>query len=206
MGIPQAYVTGHARLQRFFQAIQAGGVPDRVTVEFLKTLGLTSSNDRAIISVMKAIGFLDPTGSPTSLYKRYRSKTEGGRVLAEALGAAYSDLFLANTKANELTIDKLRGIVATKTDKGERVVKEIARTFKALCDAADFSSSEEVKPVEQVDLSESENDNAGSSAREAGNRILKEPVFHYNIQLHLPTTTDISVYNAIFKSLREHLL
>ncbi|HET9768488.1 MAG TPA: hypothetical protein VFS60_16695, partial [Thermoanaerobaculia bacterium] len=29
--------------------------------------------------------------------------------------------------------------------------------------------------------------------------------FHYNIQIHLPVTTDISVYNAIFKSLKENL-
>lgn len=30
--------------------------------------------------------------------------------------------------------------------------------------------------------------------------------FHYNIQIHLPATTDISVYNAIFKSLKDNLL
>jgi hypothetical protein len=28
---------------------------------------------------------------------------------------------------------------------------------------------------------------------------------HYNIQIHLPATKDVEVYNAIFKSLREHL-
>ncbi|MCY1528740.1 hypothetical protein D9M68_638570 [compost metagenome] len=29
--------------------------------------------------------------------------------------------------------------------------------------------------------------------------------YHYNIQIHLPVTTDITVYNAIFRSLRENL-
>jgi hypothetical protein len=28
---------------------------------------------------------------------------------------------------------------------------------------------------------------------------------HYNIQIHLPATKDVEVFNAIFKSLREHL-
>lgn len=28
---------------------------------------------------------------------------------------------------------------------------------------------------------------------------------HYNIPIHLPATKDVEVYNAIFKSLREHL-
>ena len=32
------------------------------------------------------------------------------------------------------------------------------------------------------------------------------PGLHYNIQIHLPATKDVEVYNAIFKSLREHLL
>ena len=29
---------------------------------------------------------------------------------------------------------------------------------------------------------------------------------NYNIQIHLPATKDIEVFNAIFKSLREHLI
>ena len=29
--------------------------------------------------------------------------------------------------------------------------------------------------------------------------------FHYNIQIHLPVTTDVTVYNAIFRSLKDHL-
>ena len=28
---------------------------------------------------------------------------------------------------------------------------------------------------------------------------------HYNIQIHLPATKDVEVYNSIFKSLKEHL-
>ena len=29
---------------------------------------------------------------------------------------------------------------------------------------------------------------------------------HYNIQIHLPATKDVEVYNAIFKSLKDHLI
>jgi hypothetical protein len=31
------------------------------------------------------------------------------------------------------------------------------------------------------------------------------PSLHYNIEIHLPATKDIEVYNAIFKSIKEHL-
>jgi hypothetical protein len=34
----------------------------------------------------------------------------------------------------------------------------------------------------------------------------RELKFHYNIQIHLPATSDVGVYNAIFKSLKENLL
>lgn len=32
------------------------------------------------------------------------------------------------------------------------------------------------------------------------------PSLHYNIQIHLPETRDAAVYDAIFKSLKEHLM
>jgi hypothetical protein len=32
------------------------------------------------------------------------------------------------------------------------------------------------------------------------------PALHYNIQIHLPATKDVEVFNVIFKSLKEHLL
>lgn len=39
----------------------------------------------------------------------------------------------------------------------------------------------------------------------ATNTGAQQPSFHYNIQIHLPATTDISVFNAIFRSLKENL-
>jgi len=34
----------------------------------------------------------------------------------------------------------------------------------------------------------------------------RAPGLHYNIEIHLPATKDVEVYNAIFKSLREHII
>jgi hypothetical protein len=211
MAIPEAYVVVPSSLTKFLETARTAGVPQRVTFEFLKTLGLKSSNDRSIIGVLKAIGFLDQNGTPTDTYKRFRDPATGPRVLAEALKAAYSDLFMANTKANELPAEKLRGIIATKTDKGERVVKEIAATFKALAKAADFS---EPREEEKPSMTRADSKRPGALEALDQEEHLPEkpqgpqhrPQFHYNIQIHLPTTTDITVYNAIFKALRENLL
>lgn len=209
MSIPEAYTNNVGNLTRLFEAIRSAGVPERVTFEFLKTLGFTSSNDRPIISVLKAIGFLDGTGTPTAAYRAYRDQSRSAKVLAEALRTAYSDIFLANTKAHELPTEKLHGIIAAKTSKGDQVVRLIAATFKTLAKMADFSEDEtqsavfEQQPSQQVSPPPRV-ENTGESSP-----IRLKPTgvgFHYNIQIHLPTTTDVTVYNAIFRSLKEHLL
>jgi hypothetical protein len=51
MAIPEAYINNVANLTRSLEGIRTAGVPDRVVVEFLKTLGFKSSNDRPIITV-----------------------------------------------------------------------------------------------------------------------------------------------------------
>ena len=212
MAIPEAYINNVGSLTKFLESIRTAGVPDRVTVEFLKTLGFKSSNDRPIISVMKAIGFLDDNGTPTAAYKAYRDHTKGGMVLAKALRSAYADLFLANTKAHELGTDKLRGIIAAKVSKGDQVVRLIAATFKALAKVADFSNADDDSGSEgeanETGGEPSERSDTPSMEASAPPRRPPPSIgtsFHYNIQIHLPTTTDISVYNAIFKSLRENL-
>jgi acetoin utilization deacetylase AcuC-like enzyme len=41
---------------------------------------------------------------------------------------------------------------------------------------------------------------------EKAQRRISTSGLHYNIQIHLPATKDAEVYNAIFKSLKEHLI
>jgi hypothetical protein len=203
MAILEASINNTGSLAKFLDSIKTAGVPERVTFEFLKTLGFKSSNDRPIITILKGIGFLDSNGKPTELYKAYRSY-DGPRVLAKALQSSYSDIFLANTKAQALSLDKLKGIIASKTTKGNAPVERIARTFQVLAKASDFSPQADTVPDEESSKNNSED-------KESPGKLTsplqgKSPAFHYNIEIHLPTTTDITVYNAIFRSLKENLL
>lgn len=208
MAIPEAYINNVGSLTKFLEEIRTAGVPERVTFEFLKTLGFKSSNDRPIIGVLKAIGFLDANGTPTESYRSFRDPDLGPKVLARVLRSAYADLYLANTKAHDLSLEKLKGIIATKTSKGTLVVKLIASTFKTLAKAANFSEpageteKKAAKPADRPKPS----DDGGHKAPFPPPAGVGVAGFHYNIQIHLPTTTDITVYNAIFKSLKEHLL
>ena len=212
MAIPESYVNNVGNLAKFLDDIRSAGVPERVTFEFLKTLGFKSSNDRPIITVLKGIGFLDGNGTPTARYRAFRDPNQGPKVLAQALRSAYADLYLANTKAHDLPAEKLKGIIATKTSKGDAVVKLIATTFKTLAKSADFSEGEAEtesaleKPHHKAKTTRDEAEKPGTQQPPPFPAAGPGPTFHYNIQVHLPTTTDITVYNAIFKSLKEHLL
>jgi len=183
------------RLPQMMEAIQNAGVPARFTIEFLRSLGFKSTNDRTFISILKGIGFLDATGAPTEKYRAYKNKAEGKKILGSALRVSYDDIFLADENAQSASAEKISGIFATKTGKGSAVVKKMASTFKALADLANFN--EMPKSPEIVD---------GQEEHPPSHSSKKSADFHYNIQIHLPATKDISVYNAIFKSLKDHLL
>lgn len=220
MAVPTTYMFSAQHVPEIFEAIQQAGVPPRFTQEFLKSLGFTSSNDRAVIGVLKSLGFLDQSGVPTDRYRAYRNKRDAPYVLADAIREAYSDVFLANENAQSLPADRIKGILATRTDKGDSVLKKMATTFRALVGIAKWDRDAAPATAGTAEEAPAETTNGASpvveqpvdatvvvgSGSDTGRRRVGVPEYHYNIQIHLPATKDITVYNAIFKSLREHLL
>jgi hypothetical protein len=139
-------------------------------------------------------------------------------VVASGVREAFSDLFALNTRANELSPDdvknKLRTLFAGR--KTVVVIDRIAKTFKALCEYADFSSvtqpkeSPAVPPAETTSI-ESKSPPTKVEGLEPGLEKPKVPGklavtgLQYHINIALPDTRDQAVYDAIFRSLREHL-
>jgi hypothetical protein len=190
-----------------FAAIKNAGVPDRFSYEFLKQLGFTSSNDRSVIPVMKALRFLDDNSAPTDRYRRFRDPALSGAVMAEALQDAYSDLFKVKEKANEMSPSALVGVFKRITDKGDSVSQKMATTFNALAALADWSGAvavpmdpepgpDELVPAEVV---------PSPSPTMPSSLPSGLPALHHDVHIHLPISTDVKVYDAIFRSLREHL-
>ncbi|MGB3187418.1 MAG: DUF5343 domain-containing protein [Ornithinimicrobium sp.] len=93
MGLPNAYLTSFKNTSAILRAIQAAQAPSRFTQKFLEGLGFSNTNDRAIINVLKALGFLDDSGVPTQRYHRYLDQTQSALVLASGIRDAYEDLF-----------------------------------------------------------------------------------------------------------------
>lgn len=206
------YLMAPKRFPELLAKLQTAAVPDRVTYEFLKKLGFTSSNDRAFPSLLRRLGFLDQNGQPTERYRAYRQKPQSKRVLAEGLREAYAPLFALHTDAHTEDREAIKGLVSRVTGREQRYVDLITTTFELLAKNADFTVAPEApkEPIHRVaDVKHEERRHAEKKAEklpvDAVEKAARPISFSYNIQIHLPATTEIAVYNAIFKSLKEHL-
>ena len=204
MSLPTQYLTSTKNLKGIMTAIQAAKAPKKFTFGFLEGLNYKSSSDRLVIGVLKAIGFLNSNGEPTDRYFKYLDQTQAGRVLAEGIEEAYADLYKVNKDAHELSRPDLKNKLKTLTQgqMSDSVLEKMAMTFTALCELADFSAPPKMEVSGSPELVEPVPVTVESRPREAvslGGLV-------YNIQLILPDSRDQAVYDAFFKSLKEHLL
>ena len=212
MALIENYLVKADSLHSFLNSIINARAPEKFTIKFLEQLEFTSTNDRLLIGLLKGLGFLDENGIPTKRYFEFLDQSQSKAVLAEAIKEAYSDLFAVNTKINELSAGEIKNKLKTITQgsKSDNVLRLMANTFKSLCDYADFKSAPIHKDIvhikqEEKQEADSEKHDANKMTHELINKSITTEM-HYNIQIHLPETRDITVYDAIFKSLKEHLL
>lgn len=201
-----AYIISNNKLEPFLSRIRSAAKPDRVTHKTLSTWGFTASNDRALLTVMKGLGFLTDTGVPTEQYDRMRDPNNWSYVLGERIRATYSDLFAIDAKINAAPESEVKGAMLRITGKDEEAVGRYYATFKTLVSLAKFDPKPNPAPATQqaaAEPTQTEKPKVELTAEESAHRRRSE--YHYNIQIHLPVTTDITVYNAIFKSLKENL-
>jgi hypothetical protein len=204
MGVTTSYLTTTKNLSKILGAMQNAQAPKQFSTRFLASLGFPSANDRLIIGVLKALGLLTPEGVPTKRYFEFLDQSQSKRVLADGIREAYADLFQINRKAYELSNTEIKNKLKTVTQ-GQvsgSILDKMALTFKSLVQLADFAASttqnppappSEVTPLPEPIAISTE------SRLSLGGLV-------YNIQLLLPADRDQAVYDALFRSLKEHLL
>jgi len=151
------------------------------------------------------LGFLSEDGTPTPRYHDYRNSARSKQILADALREAYTDLFHVNAKPTEVDREAIKGVFKSKHNTTDRVADFQTMTFYGLLKLADLDH--QGKPVhhpkkEKDDvLEDAKKDKPPSTPTHPDTLQLR-----YNIEIHLPATKDIEVFNAIFKSIKEHLI
>lgn len=200
------YVTSPGNIDRALNQIKQATVPERVSQDFVKTiLKIPGGSGTQITTFLKKIGFTSQDGTPSELYKKFRNPAQSGAAVATAIRTAYAPLYIRNEFMHELSDDDLLGLVTEVTGQAHdsNPVKLIYTCIKNLKGFADFNAVSESmpeKPAQDV------------STKHLGNQT-NEPIAQsfglnlgYTINLNLPATSDPEVFNAIFKSLKEHLL
>ena len=185
-------------------AIRGAQAPEKFTYAFLESLEFKSSSDRLFIGVLKFLGFLDSEGRPQDRYFRYLDQSQSELVMAEALRDAYEDLFRVKVDAYKMTRPDLKNKLKTLSQGSlkESVLDKMAMTFSALVSHADFDTPSPEKEKEHETPPEKTRERDDHETRSKG-RVFGG--LHYNIQIILPATRDTQVYDAIFRSLKEHL-
>ncbi len=193
------YVDAYGKIKDVFDKIKHAAVPPKVTTDFIYSkLGLKSTSYRPMVPLLKKLGYINEAQVPTEAYRDYREEAKSTHIMAKQIRLSYNTLYSAHEYAHTLTkeeiVEKLISVLgASKTDK---TVVKVAATFLALCDLADFDI-DETPIIEETD----EGTKTTTTKRDE-----HEFGITYTIVLNLPATTDGAVFDAIFKSLKEHLL
>lgn len=203
--LTKRYLPSTKNLPGVLEKIIDGTAPEKFTTEHLKGLGFKSSNDRAIIPLLKDLGFLSEDGSPTQRYHEYRDKSRSRAILGEALKDAYSDLFHIREKPSAADREAVRGKFKTVHNVSDRVAEAQTATFLALLKLADLDVVATKPKTRKPSEKEAPEGRTVVSATPPPPETLSALSLRYNIEIHLPATKDVEVYNAIFKALRSHL-
>lgn len=202
MALPTTYTQAYGVLADFFNKIRDAQAPEKFSNQQLKDLGFKSNNHRPFIPLMKSLGFLSADGTPTKRYHDYRNHSQSKEIMGNALKEAYSDIFLI--KSNPTQSDKalIEGKFKSYHNVSDNVSGLMSKTFYALLDLADLNFDTS-KPKKIIVTEPKIEENIEKIITHKSSSTVG---LHYNIQIHLPATKDVEVYNSIFKSLKEHLL
>lgn len=206
MSLPSISTQVYGQFPDFFAKLQEGQAPGSFTQQHLKDIGFVTANHRALIPLLKALGFLTANGAPTDRYHAYRDKSQSRQILGAAIKEAYSDLFVIKAHPTEKDKALIEGKFKSVHNASDTTADRMARTFLALLKLADVDHgvTSLVKAIDTPPSSSTVPETRTHVAQPL--EVRAAPGLHYNIQIHLPATKDVEVYNAIFKSLKEHLI
>ena len=216
MAITSSYLVAVGKLEELLQAVRKAQAPERFTTRFLEELGFKSTNDRLFIGLLKALGFLDEGGTPQQRYFDYLDETQSKIVLAQGIQEAYEDLFRVNKQAHEMSQTQVKNKLKSLTQGqySDNVLSNMSRTFVELVKFADFANpkpsvatKEPEAPLAEAESRESRDlpaSKVDQAPRESNRRLID--ALSYRIEVVLPPTRDKTIYDAIFRSLKEHLL
>lgn len=196
------YTTVPGKIKRLLGKIREVGVPSKVTNQWLKTIGFTSSNDGSLIGVLKYINFIDQSGVPTDRWNQFRGG-KSAKVLGDAVQAAYANLFAVYPDAQQRSNPELENVFSTSSKGGKQVITQLVRTFKALADEAEFGAPD-TKGELQIPAGPLHTPIAAQTTGAQASQA-SSPSLHIDIQIHISPEAASEQIDQIFASMAKHL-
>jgi len=207
------YSTSVGTLEKMLEKIKTASSPERFTQDFVGTkLAMKGGTANACIPFLKKMGFVAGDGTPTDVYKEFRNPAKSRIAVGKAFRKLYVRLYEMNEYIHDAGDQEALGLIVECTggEHDSSATKLTLATFNMLRKHADFDTAED--DVEVLGTNDQEplhqqapitvNMPPQHSAAPQGKGIN----LSYTINLNLPATKDIEVFNAIFKSLKEHIL
>ena len=196
------YLAYPTKTEKYFQRIKEVEVPQKFTYDFLENVMLfKSNNDRYLVSLLKKMGFLETSGIPTDLYKKFRNDAESKQILGIGFENAYSELYKLNKNLHKLKEDEITGYVKSATGQGDEssTLPLIIKTITHILSLSVFNEPEEkTKPEVKSDVKPEVKSDV---------KVVDEKFnLNYTISINLPETTNEEVYEKIFTSIKKILL
>jgi len=202
------YLVSPGSVKTALEKIRQAATPERVTQDFVSTkLAIKGGTGAALIPFLKKIGLVNSDGTPTDLYKQFRNPATGGVAIGSAIGIGYKKLAQVNEYFYDLNENDLKALIVqvTGTEQDSSVAKLTFSTLKTLKAFAKFDESAEPEQAHESPSSGVAKSDLVQSKRHTQHGIGGINL-SYTINLNLPATSEQAVFNAIFRSLKEHLL
>jgi Family of unknown function (DUF5343) len=202
------YITTPGNIGKALSGIKAAATPASVSQDFVKTiLKILGGSGNEMTSYLRKIGFTNEDGTPSDIYKKLRNTATEGSAAASALQTGYKPLYIRNEYMHVLSDEKLKGLIIEETGASEDA-RTVALTLACIKQLKSFAKWNEApapspQPIES-DLPAPIP--ATPPTQDTGRPQQFRMQLGYTINLNLPATSDVAVFNAIFKSLKENLL
>ncbi|MBT2245363.1 DUF5343 domain-containing protein [Sphingobium sp. BHU LFT2] len=201
-GIP--YSTSPGVFKKALELIIPAERPDKFGANYMETiLKLTGGSARTVPPMLKKMQFLGPDGTPTLLYSKF--KTDGGRTQAayEGLRNAFTELFRRNEYIHKADENGVKDTIVeiTGLKRSDPIVRLMYQSFDAVRGFIHGDITQSLEETPSPPTAEDQTTTPTMTRSKTGHLGIS-----YNINIILPETDNISVFNAIFKSLNENLL
>jgi len=198
-----SYTTVPGKIPKLLDKIREVGIPPKATVQWLRSIGLTSSNERTLLGVLKSVGLVDQSGVPTPIWNQFRGAGHK-RVLGDAIRKGYAELFAVYSDAWKRNQTDLENVISTSSTGGRQVVSKTVSTFKALAAAAEFPESDQGTDL-HVSVGQLHPPTAARPPEVARPSSAGDPTVHIDLQIHISPEATSDQIDQVFASIAKHL-